>query len=245
MHLNVLPDWDMFQTVHHFSRFHAAARCLSGGPIYITDRPGQHDGSLIGEMTANTPDDRLVILRPEVVGRTAEMYLQHTDARLLRIQARHGQASMLGLFNMGPTALTEFVFLRDFLSSPDAGASTRFIIHRHGSISFTGPYALSADDPVAELMVGERGVEILTAHVVRKVGETSLAVLGLLGKMSGAAAVIAAEYGEQPLSSTLQLRVSLKALGILGMVLFSLGPVPHPNKKTTEPAEYHSLADIA
>ncbi|KLU87858.1 seed imbibition protein [Magnaporthiopsis poae ATCC 64411] len=241
MHLNVLPDWDMFQTVHHFSRFHAAARCLSGGPIYITDRPGQHDGSLIGEMTANTPDGRLVILRPEVIGRTAEMYLQHTDARLLRIQARHGQASMLGIFNVGSVALTEFVFLRDFLSSPDADPSTTFIIHRHGSASFTGPYTLAANDPVAELTVVERGVEILTAHVVRKVGEMSLAVLGLLGKMSGAAAVIAAQYDEQPSSSTLRLRVALKALGILGVGI--LGPDFKPNSITVavRGSEIHGL----
>ena len=34
-HLNVLPDWDMFQTSHAYSGFHAAARCVSGGPIVI------------------------------------------------------------------------------------------------------------------------------------------------------------------------------------------------------------------
>ncbi|KAL8361794.1 hypothetical protein RB601_007560 [Gaeumannomyces tritici] len=216
-HLRIFPDWDMFQTVHHFSRFHAAARCLSGGPIYITDNPGQHDGNLIEEMTAKTPDGRLLILRPEVVGRTAEMYLEHTDGRLLRIQARHGQASMLGLFNMGSAALTELVFLRGFLSSPDTNPSAKFIVYRHGSARLTGPYTLCSDDPVAELTIAERGAEILTAHVVRKVGGSGLAILGLLGKMSGAAAIIATEYHEQPSSSTLQLRVSLKALGILGI----------------------------
>ncbi|KAL8370506.1 hypothetical protein RB595_000736 [Gaeumannomyces hyphopodioides] len=235
-HLHIFPDWDMFQTVHHFSRFHAAARCLSGGPIYITDRPGQHDGKLIGEMTAKTPDGRLLILRPEIVGRTAEMYLEHADGRLLRIQARHGQASMFGLFNMGSSTLTELVFLRDFLPSPDADTSTRFIICRHGSASFTGPYTLCSDDPVAELTIAERGAEILTAHVVRKIRGTSLAILGLLGKMSGAAAIIAAEYHDQPSSSTLQLRMSLKALGILGTIFLPepsavSDPLPQPSKE--------------
>jgi hypothetical protein len=39
-HLNLLPDWDMFQTAGPFPDMHAAARCLSGGPIYVTDVPG-------------------------------------------------------------------------------------------------------------------------------------------------------------------------------------------------------------
>lgn len=35
-HLNVLPDWDMFQTDHKWAGFHASARAISGGPIYVT-----------------------------------------------------------------------------------------------------------------------------------------------------------------------------------------------------------------
>lgn len=37
-----LPDWDMFQmSLHdeHYRRMHAVARCLSGGPVYISDDP--------------------------------------------------------------------------------------------------------------------------------------------------------------------------------------------------------------
>ena len=51
-HLNLLPDWDIFQTNHTYSGLHAAARCLSGGLIYITDEPGVHDIKLISQMTA-------------------------------------------------------------------------------------------------------------------------------------------------------------------------------------------------
>jgi len=66
-HLNVLPDWDMFQTSHPYSGFHAAARCVSGGPIYITDYPGEHDVKLIHEMTARSPRGETIILRPSNV----------------------------------------------------------------------------------------------------------------------------------------------------------------------------------
>jgi Raffinose synthase or seed imbibition protein Sip1 len=62
-HLNILPDWDMFQTTHDYSAFHAAARCVSGGSIYITDSPGQHNLLLIKQLVAITPSRRSMILR--------------------------------------------------------------------------------------------------------------------------------------------------------------------------------------
>lgn len=54
------PDWDMFMTQHPQGWFHAAARAMSGGPIMIADRPGEHDVELIRALAL--PDGR--VLRP-------------------------------------------------------------------------------------------------------------------------------------------------------------------------------------
>ncbi|KAF8416797.1 glycoside hydrolase superfamily [Terfezia claveryi] len=55
-HLGALPDWDMFQSsLTNYGSMHAAARCISGGPIYITDSPGRHNLNLIKQMSASTP----------------------------------------------------------------------------------------------------------------------------------------------------------------------------------------------
>ena len=69
-HLNCLPDWDMFQTLPaegrlNFAGLHAAARCVSGGPIYFTDEPGRHDVGLIEEMSARSVRGERVILRAD------------------------------------------------------------------------------------------------------------------------------------------------------------------------------------
>ena len=85
-HLNVLPDWDMFQTEHPWAGFHAAARCLSGGPIYITDSPGKHDPDLIRQMTANTPRGSTVILRTPRFGKSSRAYIGYEEQKLLKIE---------------------------------------------------------------------------------------------------------------------------------------------------------------
>jgi hypothetical protein len=78
-HLNVLPDWDMFQTSHKNAGYHAAARCISGGPIYITDVPGEHDLMLINQMTGLTTRGKTTILRPSVVGKTIDAYTGYDE----------------------------------------------------------------------------------------------------------------------------------------------------------------------
>ncbi|OAA62064.1 raffinose synthase protein [Niveomyces insectorum RCEF 264] len=122
-HLNVLPDWDMFQTVHGYSGFHAAARCVSGGPIYITDVPGQHDVDLLRQMTGTAVPSRVfgsdgtgtgtgtgtetgntstatttttagtVVFRPSVVGRALDAYTGFHDHVLLLVGSFHGNAT--------------------------------------------------------------------------------------------------------------------------------------------------------
>ncbi len=89
-HLNILPDWDMFQTLHDYSAFHAAARCVSGGPIYITDTPGRHNVDLIKQMTGVTPRGKTVIFRPSVLGRSIDQYVGYEDDALLKVGSYHG-----------------------------------------------------------------------------------------------------------------------------------------------------------
>lgn len=40
-------DWDMFQSRHPFGAYHAAARALSGGPVYTADAPEGIDAALL------------------------------------------------------------------------------------------------------------------------------------------------------------------------------------------------------
>lgn len=92
-YLNVVPDWDMFQTAHALADFHAAARCLSGGPVYITDVPGKHNPELLKQVTARTTLGKTIILRPSVVGIALDPYLDYNSGALLKIGSFHGEDS--------------------------------------------------------------------------------------------------------------------------------------------------------
>lgn len=212
-HLNVLPDWDMFQTDHPWSSFHGAARCLSGGPVYITDIPGKHDVSLIQQMTAKTIDGRSIILRPEKIGQTSEIYVAHTEARLLRVETNHHTASILGLFNVGSRLLREMI---NIAQMPGLVNGQSYVIRQYSSDAISGPWSNLENFPVVEVEVAERGFEILTATPIHTYGRTAISVLGLRGKMTGAAAIRSLSISKQAGSSQVEISVGLKALGSLG-----------------------------
>lgn len=230
-HLNVIPDWDMFQTNHPWASFHGAARCVSGGPIYFTDEPGKHDIKLINQMTAKTPRGKTVILRPSVVGKSTNAYVDYKDAAILKIGTYTGYAktgtSILGLFNCVERPLTELIQLDEFPGTEQGQYVVRAF---DGSISKTMKRGEKA--AFVGVHVGVQGWDILSAHPVRrlkrKADEMAVAYLGLLGKMTGIAAMTGSDiYVEE--SGRLRIWVSLKALGVFGLWVSGLSKLSIDN----------------
>jgi raffinose synthase len=109
------PDWDMFHSAHPAGLLHAAARVVSGGPIYVSDRPGAHDFDLLARLVLR--DGR--VLRPHRPGRPAPgcvfSDVMRDGVSLLKVQTVTGgprpsattkasssfsfQAGLVGVFN--------------------------------------------------------------------------------------------------------------------------------------------------
>lgn len=221
-HLNALPDWDMFQTSHPWADFHAAARCVSGGPIYFTDTPGKHDVDLIYQMTANTIRGDTVILRPSTLGRSISPYLGYDEAAFLKIGTYHGAArtgtSIIGVFNTTQHTLTEIIPLTDF-SGTEEGLH---VIRAHKSGRCTKPISRKkAGYNFVSLELGKQGWDTLSAyamygpHGTVDGKDTYIANLGLLGKITGAAGVVNTTITSDK-NWNVKLWTSLKALGTLG-----------------------------
>ncbi|KAE8344228.1 hypothetical protein BDV24DRAFT_172111 [Aspergillus arachidicola] len=236
-YLNVLPDWDMFQTSHPYASFHAAARCVSGGPIHIADEPGHHNISLINEITALTTQGTTVILRPSLVGRTIDMYHDYNAGQVLRVGTYTGWArtgrGILGLFNVSENRRTSLVSLQEFPGIHD-DYDTKYIVRSHTRGTITDLIQPIDRNALLGVVLEDKGWEILTAYPTQafilkrnnssdtsEPNPTHAAVLGLLGKMTGAAAIVSSDIYVEA-NGRLRFDISLKALGTLGIYISDL-----------------------
>ncbi|HEY5892624.1 MAG TPA: Sip1-related alpha-galactosidase [Chthoniobacterales bacterium] len=92
------PDWDMFQSTHERGSFHAAARAVSGGPVYVSDKVGAHDFELLRKVVLSDG----TVLRADYPGRPTLDCLYADPTRepvLLKIFNLNDDCGVIGLFN--------------------------------------------------------------------------------------------------------------------------------------------------
>lgn len=99
-----LPDWDMFQSHHPYGEFHAVARAISGGPVYVTDDPGKQDVELLKKLVI-TGSHVLRCPRPAQVARDCLLVNPQEEPVLLKVFNTVGGTEdradfgLLGIFN--------------------------------------------------------------------------------------------------------------------------------------------------
>uniref|UniRef100_A0A5B6YU46 galactinol--sucrose galactosyltransferase n=1 Tax=Davidia involucrata TaxID=16924 RepID=A0A5B6YU46_DAVIN len=93
------PDWDMFHSHHPAAEYHASARAVSGGPVYVSDAPGKHNFDVLKKLVL--PDGS--ILRARLPGRPTKDCLFSDPARdgvsLLKIWNMNKYTGVLGVYN--------------------------------------------------------------------------------------------------------------------------------------------------
>ncbi|XP_020256622.1 probable galactinol--sucrose galactosyltransferase 2 [Asparagus officinalis] len=95
----MLPDWDMFHSLHPAAEYHAAARAVGGCAIYVSDKPGRHNFELLKKLVL--PDGS--VLRAQLPGRPTRDSLFSDPARdgtsLLKIWNVNKCTGVVGVFN--------------------------------------------------------------------------------------------------------------------------------------------------
>lgn len=93
------PDWDAFQTHGTAAELHAAARALSGGPVYVSDIPGQQNFRLLQRLAL--PDGTVPRFDQPGLPTPSSLFAPcHTQPVPLKLFNRRGPIAVVGLFHV-------------------------------------------------------------------------------------------------------------------------------------------------
>jgi raffinose synthase len=188
----VLPDWDMFQTGHPAGPFHAAGRVISGGPIYVSDKPDGHDFDLLARLVLSDGS----IVRCRDIGRPTRdcLYADPTKSPvLLKLFNQNEGSSVVAVFN------TRYAPGRDERIRGRVGPSDVPGLVEAGVRSFA-VYQVNADrldwvDPRGQV---ELELSTLEAEVVALVPVVEgLAAVGLMGKLNPGGTILRKSWRER------------------------------------------------
>lgn len=220
--LNVLPDWDMFDTAHETAELHAMSRSLSGGLILITDQTNKSDAALIAKMTSKSiRNNETKVLRFQLPAESRYPYLNINDGRFTKVINKTYDIVTLAAFNTTKEAATESISLADF---GEKLAKTKYAVYEQCSNSVQ---LASVEDLYAIAFapkLKENGCAIYVASPLltftdtdrNATAHTQVAVLGLVDKFAGSVAV--SNYRLLP-STHASLSVKLCHLGLLGIYM--------------------------
>ena len=113
----IKPDWDMFQSGHEVGPYHAAGRAVSGGPIYVSDKPDGHDFDVLRTLVCSDG----TILRARGFGRpTRDCLFENTLDKDIpfKIFNTNDRAGIIGAFH------THFPKGDDARRDPAAGSTS-------------------------------------------------------------------------------------------------------------------------
>ena len=204
-----LPDWDMFQSKHPAAWLHAAARAASGGPVTVSDAPGEHDADVLRALAL--PDGATLVAT--AAARLCADCLFGDVARdgvtALKLAAPNGgEGAVLGLYNVqgghwrrderrfafGENATLKSAYRpRDAAVAWDAfDAGARWAAYRFGSGAVR---VLGADDAVP-LTLEPAGFAVVALRRLRETrAGVAYAPLGLLDMLNCGGAVGACDEG--------------------------------------------------
>lgn len=223
----VIPDWDMFHSLHDKALLHATARAVSGGPVYVSDRPGRHDFELLRRLVL--PDGS--VLRCRLPGRPTTDCLFADVSRdgvtALKVWSGNAVTAVVACFNIQgaayeralrrfnmhdalPPALTAFVRPSDVPVL--AGAAELFAAYLDSTKELR---LVGAADCVEVRLAGGGGSDIVTLSPVTEAGGVLFAPMGLTNMLNSGGALLSCSvsgghsddgYDVQPARVALTLR---------------------------------------
>ncbi|MCX8496761.1 MAG: Sip1-related alpha-galactosidase [Akkermansiaceae bacterium] len=180
----IIPDWDMFQTHHLAGKFHAAARAISGGPVYVSDELGKTDFAMLRQLVLSdrTVPQCLGPARPTADSLFIDPAREPALFKVFNLNPAGG--GVLGIFNCGYDPATKrLVSGRACVDDVPGLAGEEFAVFSHGENSLRR--VTRADH--LPLALRELEFEILTLVPIRE----GFAAIGLADKLNSGGCVSA------------------------------------------------------
>ncbi|HWT03024.1 MAG TPA: Sip1-related alpha-galactosidase [Pyrinomonadaceae bacterium] len=184
------PDWDMFQSHDARGEFHAVARAVSGGPVYITDEPGKERAEIVRPLAFS--DGKLLMLdEPGQVTRDVLLADVALEPAALKVFGRITQpglkAGMVAAFNVnkGSQTVTGRIGTGDvegLLPAGESGAAPVAVYQRSSGRAVV----LTGKNAGLQFSLADFGHDLFTLVPMTR----GVAVFGLLDKYLGPAAVV-------------------------------------------------------
>lgn len=195
------PDWDMFQTHDEAAEYHAAARAVSGGPVYFTDEPGKERPEILRRLALSDgrllmPDEPAQVTRDLLL---SDPSLEPVPLKIFGAVSAQGYSALsVAAFNVNKTAAEVSGALRfsDFAAGGSSVARVAAVYQR----SRGRAVLLRESDGSLPFTLGEMGHDVFTLALV----EQGVAVFGLLDKYLSPAGVASVKRDAQ--SVTVRLR---------------------------------------
>jgi len=172
----VFTDFDMFQSHNPNAEFHAIARALSGGPIYLTDRIGQ---SRFDVLTPLIYSDGRIIRSPNPLLPTEDCLFQVLDAKPLKAFSLVGSTGLLGIWNAANADKVEGSFKP---SDVHGITGEQFGVYEY----FSKELVIATHDQLIPVAVNRLGYKLY--YVVPLIGGNG--VLGLVNKYNAPATIV-------------------------------------------------------
>ncbi|MGI6494873.1 MAG: Sip1-related alpha-galactosidase [Kiritimatiellia bacterium] len=185
----VFPDWDMFQSGHGMGAYHAAGRAVSGGPVYVSDKPDGHDFALLRKLVCSDG----TILRARDAGRPTRdcLFVDTLENDIpFKIFNRNDRAGIVGVFH---TRYAKDEAGRRPASGTTCAADVEelegddFAVYAHNA----GTLARTGRDDTVPFQLPPLGFELFSFVPV----EGGFAPIGLADKFNSAGAVLDKQVG--------------------------------------------------
>jgi len=172
----VFSDFDEFESDNPNAEFHAIARAIHNGPIYVTDKPGNQNFDILNKLVYS--DGRIIRSQTSLLP-TADCLFQVQAAWPFKAYSKTGKRGLLGIWNAADTNRVVGAFKTSDIDGLRGG---QFALYEH----FSGLVSEVSKDQSIPVVLGKLAYALYYAVPI----ENGFAAFGLTDKYNAPATIL-------------------------------------------------------